>query len=92
MPQQSASPSAPSDRRVGVRELRSNLTALLREAAQGQSIAITSHGKVVAELRPPPPEQRAPRKPGGMEGQIWMADDFDELPPDILAAMEGEDG
>ncbi len=29
-------------------------------------------------------------KPGGWEGKVWMAPDFDELPPDLLAAFEGD--
>ena len=28
-----------------------------------------------------------PRKPGSMAGEIWIADDFDELPPEIAAAF-----
>jgi hypothetical protein len=31
-----------------------------------------------------------PRTPGGLEGQIWIADDFDELPEEIAAAFRGE--
>jgi hypothetical protein len=27
---------------------------------------------------------------GGWKGRVWMADDFDELPPDLLAAFYGE--
>lgn len=29
-----------------------------------------------------------PRKPGGLKGKMWMADDFDEWPEDILASFE----
>ena len=29
------------------------------------------------------------RVPGAMEGQIWIANDFDALSPDVLAAMGG---
>ncbi len=35
-------------------------------------------------------EPSAPaRKPGRLKGRIRMAEDFDTLPPEILAAMEG---
>jgi hypothetical protein len=27
---------------------------------------------------------------GGLAGKIWIADDFDETPADIIAAMEGD--
>jgi antitoxin (DNA-binding transcriptional repressor) of toxin-antitoxin stability system len=84
---------AASRHHVGVRELRANLTAYLRQAGQGEIIAITSHDTVIAELHPPPSPSAVlpPRKPGGMKGQIWMADDFDEMPPELLAAMEGDE-
>jgi len=73
---------------VGVRALRGNLTRYLREAAQGASILITSHDTVIAELRSPAPSLRPARQPGALRGKIRMADDFDELPAEVLAAME----
>ena len=84
--------SAPADtgdtaERIGVREFRANLTAILRRARDGQAFLVTSHDEVLAELRPPPPP-RGRRRPGTLRGQIWMAPDFDELPDDILDAME----
>jgi antitoxin (DNA-binding transcriptional repressor) of toxin-antitoxin stability system len=75
--------------RVGVRELRGNLTRYLRAAGQGTSILVTSNDTVIAELRAPPVAQRPARQPGALRGQIRMAEDFDTLPPDLLAAMEG---
>jgi antitoxin (DNA-binding transcriptional repressor) of toxin-antitoxin stability system len=78
--------------RVGVRAFRGNLSEFLRQARQGSSFLIMSHDQVLAELRPPPPAERAPRQPGALRGKIKMAPDFDLLPPDVLAAMEGEGG
>ena len=77
-----------SNRQVGVREFRDHLTSLLRDAAAGQTVLIAAHGKVLAELRPPPPAA-APRRPGALRGQIRMAADFDATPEDILDAMDG---
>lgn len=74
--------------RVGVRELRGNLTRYLREARHGASILVTSHDVVIAEIRPPAPQTRVARQPGSLRGQIRMAEDFDLLPADVLAAME----
>lgn len=79
-------------RRVGVREFRANLTAILREARQGHSFLVTSRDEVLAEIRPPSPSVRPPRRPGALHGKIRMAPDFDALSPDLLAAMEGEAG
>ena len=38
--------------RVGVRELRDNLSRYDRRVAEGESVVITDHGKPVGELRP----------------------------------------
>jgi antitoxin (DNA-binding transcriptional repressor) of toxin-antitoxin stability system len=75
--------------RVGVREFRGNLTGFLRQARHGQSFLITSHDQVLAEIRPPPAAARPRRRPGALRGRIRMAPDFDALPPEVLAAMEG---
>ena len=32
----------------------------------------------------------APRRPGALKGQIWIADDFDELPADIAESVGAE--
>jgi antitoxin (DNA-binding transcriptional repressor) of toxin-antitoxin stability system len=79
----------PPPARVGVREFRESLTAYLRRARDGEAFLVTSHGEVVAELRPPSPATRPPRKPGGLRGRIVMAADFDETPPAVLDAMQG---
>jgi hypothetical protein len=35
---------------------------------------------------------KPPRQPGGWEGKVWVADDFDEpLPQDMLKAFAGEE-
>jgi antitoxin (DNA-binding transcriptional repressor) of toxin-antitoxin stability system len=81
-------PESTPPMQVGVRELRGNLTRYLREARQGASILVTSNDTVIAELRAPPAQARAPRQPGALRGQIVMAEEFDTLPTDVLAAME----
>lgn len=88
-PEQHAERTPP--RRVGVRELRGNLTAYLRLVGQGTRFLVTSHDQVLAELRPPPPAERSRRQPGALRGRISMAPDFDVLPPDLLAAMQGDE-
>ena len=85
-------PVAPQPRRVGVREFRSDLAGFLRQARHGTSFLITSRDQVLAELRPPPGAERPRRRPGALRGKIRIAPDFDVLPPDVLAAMEGEEG
>jgi antitoxin (DNA-binding transcriptional repressor) of toxin-antitoxin stability system len=78
--------------RVGVRELRANLSGLLRQARQGTSFLVMSRNEVIAEIRPPSGAERPHRSPGMLKGKIRMAEDFDLLPDDILSAMEGNGG
>ncbi len=89
MPQPDKDTQVPQPRRIGVREFRGNLSGFLRQARQGGSFLIMSHDQVLAEVRPPPPAERSRRRPGSLRGRIRMAPDFDVLPPDVLAAMEG---
>jgi len=72
---------------VNFRELRENLSDVLRQASLGAEFTVMSRGKVLAKIGPPP---NAGRRPIGLlQGQIHMADDFDETPADLIAAMEG---
>jgi prevent-host-death family protein len=46
-----------SPARVGVRELRQNLSVYLRRVEQGEALDVTEHGRLVARLAPAlPPE------------------------------------
>ena len=38
---------------VGVRDFKANLSAYLKKLEKGQTIAITSHGKIVGRVVPP---------------------------------------
>ncbi len=42
---------------IGIRELKDNLSRYIRRIETGERIAITSHGRVVAELVPPASSQ-----------------------------------
>jgi antitoxin (DNA-binding transcriptional repressor) of toxin-antitoxin stability system len=81
-------PEQPARIRVGVRELRDNLSGYLRQAQQGASIVVMSHDQVVAEIVPPSRADRPLRHAGALKGRIKMAPDFDTLPDDILATFE----
>jgi len=75
---------------VNVHEAKTHLSRLLERVSAGEEIVIAKAGRPVAKLIPYL-ESDEPRKPGAWKGRVWMADDFDELPPDILAAFYGED-
>ncbi len=75
---------------VNFREFRKNLAGYLRQASQGEEIVVTSRGEAVARLVPPAQPERKRRQLGILTGKIWIAEDFDETPADIIALMEGE--
>lgn len=76
---------------VGIARAEANFPRLVDRAASGDHIGITPNGKAAAKLVPFA-SALPQRRMGGMEGQIWMADDFDApLPPDLLALFYGED-
>ena len=72
-----------------IHEAKTHFSRLLADVEAGREVVITRAGQPVAQLIPYQGQRRL-REPGGWEGQIWIADDFDELPEEILAAFEGE--
>ena len=52
---------------VGIRKLKSQLSDYVRRARNGERIQVTSHGEVVAELRPPEPVHDVDTPPGLLE-------------------------
>ncbi|MEI6621976.1 MAG: type II toxin-antitoxin system Phd/YefM family antitoxin [Actinomycetes bacterium] len=75
---------------VNVYEAKSQFSALLNRVEGGEEITIARAGHPVARLVPIA-HQALPRVPGSCRGQIVMADDFDELPADLLAAFNGQE-
>jgi prevent-host-death family protein len=72
-------------------EAKSSLSSLVDRAAAGEEIVIAKAGKPLAKLVPIENGQK-PRKPGGWEGRVRIADDFDEpLADDIQTAFEGHE-
>ena len=67
-------------------EAKTQLSKLVDRAAAGEEIVIAKAGKPMARLVPL--EQRRPRKSGFLKGQIWIADDFDETPEEIIRDFE----
>lgn len=65
---------------VSIHEAKTHFSRLVARAEAGEEIVIRRGPKAVAKLvaYQPPAE---PRRPGVLEGQIWIADDFDEIPP-----------
>ena len=69
-------------RYLNIAEAKARLSELVDRAALGEEVVIAKDHRPVAKLGPLRPK-RTPRKPGSAKGQIWMAADFDETPPDF---------
>lgn len=57
---------------INVAEAKNRLSELIRRVREGETVVITSHGKPVALLNPPPPERRIVRY-GAMRGRIHIS-------------------
>jgi prevent-host-death family protein len=76
---------------INVHEAKTHLSRLLRRVAAGEEITISRAGVPVAKLIAVA-SSNAERPLGALEGQIYIADDFDApLPDDLLALFNGEE-
>ena len=74
---------------VNIYEAKTQLSKLVDLAASGTDVVIARAGKPVARLTTIKKEKR-PIVFGLLEGEGWIADDFDApLPDEILAEFEG---
>jgi len=72
-----------------ISEAKAQLSALIEAVQAGEEVIIGKAGKPVARLVRYQ-GAAAPRRPGALKGQIWIADDFDELPADIAESFGAE--
>lgn len=74
---------------TNIAEAKAQLSKLVERAEQGETIIIGRNDRPVAMLVPyrKPP---ARRQPGGWEGRVWIAPDFDE--PDERIRRMFEEG
>jgi prevent-host-death family protein len=67
---------------VSIHEAKTQFSRLIARAEAGEEIVVrrgpTPVAKIVAYHAP-----TTPRRPGALKGQIVIADDFDETPPDF---------
>ena len=67
--------------RVGVRELRQNLSVYLDRVKAGESLEVTEHGRPVARLAPNPPHQMSIVDRMTADGRITPATHDHRLTP-----------
>lgn len=71
--------------KMNVHEAKTHLSKLIEKAKNGEEVVIAKNG--VPEARLVPYEQKQKEWFGMDAGKGWIADDFDELPEDILQMM-----
>jgi len=73
---------------INMHEAKTHLSRLVDRAMAGEEVIIARAGRPLVRVIP---YQAAvgPRQFGQDRGQIQIADDFDELPPDLQEAFEG---
>jgi prevent-host-death family protein len=69
---------------VNIYDAKTNLSRLLADVANGEEILIAKAGEPIAKLSPLQP---AGREIGFATGQIWIAEDFDATPEEIVEAF-----
>ena len=73
---------------VNIHEAKTTLSQLLESVIAGDEVIISKAGKPLARLIPYQIDKQ-PRTPGYWKGRVKMAEDFDPLPPEILAGFMG---
>jgi prevent-host-death family protein len=76
---------------TNISDAKASLSKLVERVMKGEEVIIGKAGKPVAKLVPYNLDT-SPRQlgVGRWQGKIWMAEDFDELPDDILNLFTGE--
>lgn len=74
---------------VNIHEAKTHFSKLVERAARGEEIVIAKAGRPLAKLVAYRINDGR-RKPGGWEGQVRIAPDFDDFPAELEAAFRGE--
>ncbi len=67
---------------VPMAEAKAKLSELVQRVQAGEEIHLTKHGEVVAVLSAPATKVASKSLLGALEGQIWIAPNFDDLGPE----------
>jgi prevent-host-death family protein len=70
---------------TNISEAKASLSKLIEKVQKGEEVIIGKAGKSVAKLVSYEMDT-SPRQlgAGNWKGKIWLADDFDELPEDVM--------
>jgi len=67
---------------VNIHKAKTNLSALIERVLRGEKIIIARNGEPLVSINRIP-KKRKDRVGGKFKGKIWMAPDFDQLPPEF---------
>ncbi len=76
---------------VNIHEAKTHLSRLLEAVERGEEIVIARAGQPIATLTVYKPPRRRIAPPGSMEGQGWMADDFNDPIDDDFDVFKDEE-
>lgn len=76
---------------TNISEAKAQLSRLVDEVQSGGRVVIGRNGRPVAVLLAFTSDE-SPRQLGGWKGRVEIAEDFDDIPEDLLAAFAGADG
>ena len=72
---------------INIHKPETRLSQLVERMVAGEEIILDSDSEPVAKLIPYKKPGKAPRCGGQWKGKVWIADDFDELPPELAKAF-----
>lgn len=75
---------------VNIHEAKTHLSRLLEAVERGEEVVIARAGQPIATLTVYKPPRRRIAPPGSMEGQGWMADDFNDPMDDDFEVFKDE--
>lgn len=69
---------------VNIHEAKTHLSRLLEEVESGEDVVIARAGQPIVRLSRYRPPRAKIAPPGSMEGQAWMAEDFNAPVDDLF--------
>lgn len=72
---------------VNIHEAKTHLSRLLEAVERGDDVVIARAGEPIATLTAYKPARRKIAPPGSLEGQGWMAEDFNEPMDELFDAL-----
>lgn len=72
---------------VNIHKAKTHLSKLIQKVLDGEEVIISKYGEPLVKLVKF--KEKKERKPGVWKGKVWIAEDFDELPPEISESFEG---